>query len=312
MTMTPSQARIIDPVLSNVAQGYQNAQMVGMALFPYVPVNQRGGKIVQFAKEHFRLYSTARAPGASTKRVEFGYGSSTYALVQHALEGKVPFELMDEANAVPGINLARRSVMGVQDIIALDLEYAQAVLATTLGNYAVANRTTLSGTSQWSDYSGTSDPTTNIETAKEQVRSQIGLRANTVLLSAQAFKACKQHPKILDRIKYTGRDYVTPDLLAALWDVDRVVVGDAVYEDATGALADVWGKHAVVAYTTTAGLADMGTPTYGYTYRLGGFPLVEVPYMDRNQKSWLYPVTDEVAPVIAGASGGYFIQNAVA
>ncbi|MCV6900986.1 major capsid protein, partial [Escherichia coli] len=70
---------------------------------------------------------------------------------------------------------------------------------------------------QWSDYSGTSNPSKDIETAKEAIRAQIGRQGNTVILSAQAMKACRQHPSIVDRIKYTGRDVVTADLLAALW-----------------------------------------------------------------------------------------------
>ena len=68
----------------------------------------------------------------------------------------------------------------------------------------------------------------------------------------------------------------------------------------------------VIAYTELGGLAAMGAPTFGYTYRLTGYPMVEAPYYDRNAKSWVYPVTDEVAPVIAGASAGYLISAAVA
>ena len=53
-------------------------------------------------------------------------------------------------------------------------------------------------------------------------------------------------------------------------------------------------------------------PSYGYTYQLRGYPIVELPYEDRNPKSWIYPVTDEVQPVIAGAEAGYLISAAVA
>ncbi len=79
-----------------------------------------------------------------------------------------------------------------------------------------------------------------------------------------------------------------------------------------GALVDVWGKFVVAAYTEIASLADLGTPSYGYTYRLEGYPVVEQPYQDRNAKSWVYPVTDEVSPVMAGADSGYLISAAVA
>jgi len=310
--MTASQARVIDPILTNIARGYKNAEFVGGALFPRVDVPQRGGKIITFRKEDFRLYNTGRAPGANTKRVQYGHDGAPYALEQHALEGQVPFEIMQEASRVPGIDQARVAVMKTQNIIALRLEKAAADLATNAANYAASNKVTLSGTSQWSDYSGTSDPSLDVEAGKEAVRAKTGKQANTVVLGAAVFSKLKYHPKILDRLKYTGRDNVTTDLLANLWEVDRVLVGRAVYADAADAFVDVWGKFVVVAYTETAGLADMGVPTFGYTYALTGAPFVEQPYQDRNAKSWIYPVTDEVAPVIAGAEAGYLISAAVA
>jgi len=310
--MTAGQARVIDPILSTVAQGYQNAELVGNALFPVVPVDQRGGKIISFGKEDFQLYNTGRAPGAKTSRVQFGHAAGSYALEQHSLEGLVPFEILQEANQVPGIDYSKVAVMKTQNIIALRNEKAQADLATNAANYAASNKTTLAGTSQWSDYTGTSNPSKDIAAAIEVVRSKVGKRANTVLISASVFAALKNHPLIIDRIKYTGRDVVTVELLASLWDVKRVVVGDAVYADDAGTFSDIWGKYVVVAYTETGTLQDMGLPSYGYTYRLRNNPAVEMPYQDRNQKSWVYPVTDELSPVIAGALAGYLISAAVA
>lgn len=310
--LTAAQARVVDPVLTTVAQGYKNADMVGSTLFPYVPVEQRGGKIIAFGKEDFALHSGARAPGGNTRRVQFGYGSQSYALEQHALEGVVPFELMQEANQVPGIDLGRNAVARVQNIIALRLEKAQADLATTAGNYAASNKNTaLAGSTLWSDLTN-SDPISNVETGKDAVRAQIGRYPNTIVIGAQVMKSLRQHAKIIDRVKYTGRDVPTAELLAALFGVERVLVGGAVYSDATGAMVDVWGKNVVLAYTDTSGIADAGSPSFGYTYRLNGAPMVELPYQDRNAKSWVYPVTDEVSPVIAGAGAGYLISGAVA
>lgn len=312
ITMNTAGARVIDPILSTVAQGYQNAEFVGMNLFPYVPVGQRGGKIITFGKEDFVLYNTARAPGANTKRIQYGYSGSPYALEQHSLEGLVPFEFMQEAANVPGIDLGRGAIVKVQNIIGLRLEYAQAVLATNAANYAASNKVTLAGTSQWSDFtSGVSDPANDIGAAKEAVRAKIGKRPNIVVMGAAVFEKLRLHPKIIDRIKYTGRDSATPELLAQLFGVKKVVIGDAVYDNA-GTFTDVWGKFVVVAYTELSGVAEMGTPAYGYTYRLNGYPSVEQPYEDRNAKSWIYPITDEVSPVIAGATAGYLISAAVA
>ena len=311
--LSVSQARVIDPILSTVAQGYKNSDAVGYYLFPYVPVGQRGGKIITFGKEDFALYNTVRAPGTATKRVQYGYSGDSYALESHALEGLVPNEFAEEAAAVPGINLASTAITKTQNVISLRLEYLQAQMATTAATYAASNKITLAGTSQWSDLtSGVSDPVKDIGIAKEAVRKQTGRRPNTVVMGPAVFEMLKMHPKIVDRIKYTGRDVATEELLASLFGVRQVKVGDMVYTDAANVVQDVWGKYVVVAYTETSSLAEAGTPTYGYTYRLNSYPLVRQPYEDKNANSWIYPVADEVMPVIAGASAGYLISAAVA
>lgn len=144
------------------------------------------------------------------------------------------------------------------------------------------------------------------------MRRKIGKRPNTGVIGAAVFAALKQHPKVIARTVYTGRDVPTIDLLASFFGLDKLVVGDAVYADDAGAFVDVWGKDIVLAYTNVGTVASQGEPSYGYTYQLGGYPIVEVPYYDRSAKSWVFPVTDEVAPVIAGPDAGYLISNAVA
>lgn len=307
--MTPGQARVIDPILTTAAQGYQNNQMIGTALFPIVPVDQRGGKIITFGKEDFMLYNTGRSPGANTKRVSYGYAGDPYALEQHALEGQVPMEYMQDANAVPGIDAGRMAVMKTQNIIALSTEKQQADLATNASNYAASNKATLSGTDQWDN--DASKPSSAVSDAIDTVRSKVGKRANTVILGPEVFSALKNHPAIIDRIKHTGRDVVTAELLASLWDVRRVLVGDAVYASDAGEFSDVWGKSVIVAYTEVGSLQDMGLPSYGYTYQLRGFPIVEETYYDKPAKSWIYPVTDERKPVIAGALAGFLFSAVV-
>lgn len=307
--MTPGQARVVDAVLTTAAQGYQNAELVYPMLFPVVSVAQRGGKIITFGKEAFRIYNTGRSPGQNTKRIQIGYAGASFSLEQHALEGLLPMEIQEDAQAAsPGIQLASGTVMTTQDIIQLRTEYAAAALATDVNNYAVSNKLVLAGNTKWTDAAGT--PTKDVEAAKEAVRSQTGRRPDTAVISAKAFAAVKQHPSILERIKYTGRDSATPELLAALWGLKSVAVGDAIYEDNTGTLQDVWGGDVVLSYSAIGSVADRGRPTYGYTYRLTGYPIVEQPYYDRPSKSWVYPVTDELQPVIAGSGAGFLIKGA--
>jgi hypothetical protein len=310
--MNNAQARLIDPILTSIARGYSNNEFVGSILFPTVPVTARGGKIIQFGKEAFMLYATGRSPGQNTKRVTFGYAGSNFTLEQHALEGVLPMETRAEASAVPGIDLGQITVRSVQDIIERRKEKAQADIARNAANYAASNKVTLSGSSQWNDYSGTSDPVGNIEAGKEVVRQKIGKKANVAVIGALVFSALKNHPKVVDRMKYTGRDVATPELLASLFGLDKVVVGEAIFADDAGNFADIWGRDVVLAYVELGSLADKGKPSYGYTYQLEGYVQVEEPYYERNPKSWIYPVTDELAPVMAGADAGFLISNAVA
>lgn len=306
MTMNPNEVRVIDPILSTVANGYQHTEHVGHTLFPRVPVGTTGGQVLEFGKESFKLYKTRRAPGTNTRRIQFGYLGKPFNLVQDALENQVPREYLRDAAKVPGVDLGIRAVKGTMSALSLNLEYDQAQLATNAANYDNDHKITLAGADKWSD--ATSDPVGDIEAAKEAVRSTIGFRPNTLLLSAQAFGALKNHPDILERIKYTSRDAVTADLIANLWEFKKVVVGDAVTFDDGGAGVDVWGNNAILAYVPTnpSGLEE---PSFGYTYTMEGHPLVEKPYYDNSAKSWIYPVTYERVPVLTGILSGFLIIN---
>lgn len=309
--MTPGAARVIDPILTEVARGYRsNASPVANLLFPTVPVAQRGGRIITFGPDDFRVVNTARAPGANTERIQFGYASGNFSLVDYSLEAAIPVELMQEAMAVPGIDLQAMSVRKVRNMQALELEVQAATLARTAASYAAGNKTQLSGTSQFSHAS--SDPFATIETGKEAIRAAIGVRPNVLVLAPAVLNKVRSHAKVLDRIT-TSRDRPPATLaqLAALFEVDQVVEAGAISHNGT-AFSDVWGKDALLAYTVPASLAEMGSPNYGYTYQLDGMPMVEEGYYDRNSKTWYYPVTDARQVVLAGATAGYLIQDAVA
>lgn len=310
--MSNSQARVVDPILSTVAQGFSQSDLVASALFPSVAVSQRGGRILQFSKESFMLYNGVRSPGENTKRLRFGYSGAPFTLVDYSLEALVPVETEQEAMAVPGIDLAANAINVVSTSMATWLEKASADIARTAASYGSNNKTTLSGTSQWSDFSGTSDPIKDIEAAKNAVRTQIGKKPNTVVLGSAVMAYVRQHPKIVDRMKYTGRDVATAEILASLFGVDRVLEGSAIYSTDAGVITDIWGKDVVLAYTNTGTAQSGGLPSYGYTYTLQGYPQVEEPYYDRSAKSWVYPVTRVEAPVMASSSAGFLIVNAVA
>lgn len=303
-------AAVIDPILSTHARGYRNSEFVGHLLFPRVSIPNRSMHVLKFGKEDFRMVNTRRAPGADKKRIDVGYAADVVSLVQNALEGKVPAELLEEAAKVPGINLGRNAINQVMNIIDLGHEYEGAQLARTAANYATSNRVTLAGSDRWT--SATSTPDTDVDEAKDVIRRMIGRYPNTLVVGPSAFKALKRHPKIKEQFKYTSSASITVDMLATYFDLDRVIVGKAVYlpdgAADSSAASDVWGDDAVLAYVPATG-DDFMVPAYGYTYELNGYPQVRTPYFWEPNDSWIYPTTAERRTYLTGAEGGFLFQN---
>lgn len=308
---TPAQARVIDPILTAVARGYRSPKAsVANVLFPIVQVGARAGRILSFGPDDFRLVSTARAPGSNTKRVQFGYSDEKYSLVDHRLEGAVPVELMQEADAVPGIDLSSMAVRRVLNLMALEREYQASRLARDDTKYGAGNKVTLSGTSQWSNPA--SDPFTDINEGKEAIRAQTGEKPNVLTLGPKVLSALRSHPKILDRLSTASdRPPATIQQLQDLFELQQIVEGEAVYHDG-GQFQDVWGKDAILAFTTPVSMQEMGSPNFGYTYQLEGGPTAEEAYLGKNENTWYYPVSDAYQPVFTGPSAGYLFKNAVA
>lgn len=304
--MKPSAVRVVNPILTTHVQGYKQPGMIGEALFPRVPVEVSGGQILEFGKEAFKLYNARRAPGAGTKRIQFGYLGKPFALLNDALEAPVPREYLRDASQVPGIDLGTRAVNLVMRSILLGQEVDQAALALDASLYDANHKTALLGADKWSDPA--SKPIAQMEDYREAVRASTGVYPNVLALSAQAFSALSTNEQLLAKFQYTSPDSLTPEMLARLFKVEKVVVGEAVSADDAGAFTDVWGNNAVLAYVPQHP-SGMEEPSYGYTYTMMGHPLVEEAYYDNNAKSWIYGVGFERAPVLSGISAGFLIQN---
>lgn len=304
MNMSLSQARVVDPVLSTHVRGYRQQDRVGHLLFPTVEVGVAAGKVIEFGKESFMLYNARRAPGAATKRIEFGYEGKPFALVQDSLESKVPREFARDAAAVPGIDMGMRATNTVMNSLTLTLEYDQATIATTPANYGDNNKVVLVGSSQW-DHAD-SDPISQVTAARQRIRTSCGVYPNTLVLGPKPYAALKHNAAI--RQNFRNVDLITAELLAKLLELDQVVEGRSVTSNDQGVFQDVWGNYAILAYAprNPGGFEE---PSYGYTYTMKGNPFVEAPYWDNSHKSWIYGVTYERAPVLAGVDAGYLFQS---
>lgn len=304
-------AAVVDPILSTHARGYRNSEFVAQLLFPRVTIPNRSMRVIKFGKESFRMLNTRRAPGADKKRIQYGYASDAVSLIQDALEGVVPIEHQEEAMSVPGINMAEGAINMVLDVVDLNLEYDCAQLARNAAGYDANHKLALVGTARWTNAAST--PAKDVQAASEAIRRSIGRYPNTLLLGPNAANGLKNHASVKDQFKYTGRDSITTEMLAAFFDLKKVVVGKGVYLPETAAdsamATDIWGDDAILAYVPETGNTYQ-VPSFGYTYELAGYPQVNQPYFENSNDSWIYPTKVERRAYITGAEGGFLFQNA--
>lgn len=303
-----SKVRIVDPVLTTLARGYSNNEFVGSALFPEVAVEKEAGKVPQFGKEAFKIYTTERGLRAKSNVLQPETTDPLdYALTEHDISYPIDYREASE-DPMPRKQIATNKV---QSIIGLRKEFMQAALAQTAANYPSGSKIALATTACWSE--STSTPIANIETAKETIRTKTGKRPNTMILGATAFQVLKNHVSILDLIKYTRSGVVTPELLAALLGIENVQVGDAVYSTDADVFADVWGDNAILAYVPKK-LSDIPRnefePSFGYNFFKKDMPLVDV-YPGEGGKVEYVRSTDIFKSYIVGSDAGYFIENCV-
>lgn len=308
--MSNSQARQIDPIATEVVRGFEHPDFVGGELFPTVNVSQRGGKIIQFNRDSFRLYQTIRSPGSATKRLTFGYSGLPFSLEDHSLEAVVPFETEQEA-AVAGIDMAQGPLYECSNAMGLGLESQQAGIARTAASYQASNKIALTGVDRF-DTTTCNIPAV-IRAGREAVRAKIGKYPNICEIPAPVFEAMCDNSAARDQFKYTSPDSITPEMMARWLRIPKIVIGAAVYVDDSDVQQDVWGKDIVMAYVNVKPMEKRwaGSPSAFYTYNLRGYPMTETPYMERNIKSQVYPVTHARAPVGAGFDAAYLIQTVI-
>jgi len=176
----------------------------------------------------------------------------------------------------------------------------------------MTQNTTLSGTSQWSDYSN-SDPIADVRTARTTIHSATFKKPNTMILGKQVFDMLAEHPQIIERIKYSQLGVVTEELLARIFQVEKVLVGEAgsnsAVEGQTDSLSYVWGKHAVLAYI--APKVGIKTLTLAVTFTYGEREVKRWYEQDR-EGTYVRVGKDNYVQKIVAAGAGYLIKNAIA
>lgn len=298
---------VVDPVLSDVSVAYKNSTLINELLLPTFKVGKESGKYYKYDKSGFRRAKSRRAPGGKANEVGMSFTTDSFLTEDHALKEKIPFEIIDQAAEV--LDVETDATEFVTGLLQLDKE---AELASQMADTAViTNNVTLSGTDQWSDYEN-SDPIGDINTGITAVQSAIGIRPNTLVFGLAAWNVLISHPDIIDRIKYSQLGVATEELVARLFQVERVLVGGAQYDTAkegqTVSLGNIWGKHAWAVYVDpTPGQKKL---TLGYTFVYGQREVDK--WDDIDEKSRYVRASENYDQEFVAVEAAYLMKNVVA
>ncbi|MEC4750045.1 hypothetical protein [Methylomicrobium sp. Wu6] len=274
--MTTTAPFTIQPRLTQIAMAVKPEGMIADLVCPRIPVESEKfiySKLI--SSDLFSIPETEIGRKSLANEVEFGATDITDSILDYALDDFVPYRDTQTAQAA-GANIDPQSVAteGVALLLDLSREKRVSDLYFTLNNFDSTLRTTLSGTSQWSDYTN-SDPYTAIMAMFDLmlVRPNIGIfgRATWIKL--------RSHPKIIAAVLnasggqggLTATGVASKQAVADLLELDAIYVGESFYNAAkkgqTASYARLWGKHASFLRIdrNVRTVRGMAMPTFAFT-----------------------------------------------
>lgn len=269
---------VIIPSLAAIAVGYKQSNLIADQVLPRVPVNTQEFRYTKYGLgDEFQSPDTTVGRKSAPNQLEWGGTEATDKVVDQGLDAPVPnadIQAWEQARAAGSgyVSMAspeERATKLVMQSVQNRREYRAASLVFNASNYGSNNKSTLSGTSQWSDFTN-SDPLTAIMTAFDAMvmRPNIGVLGQAVATKLQ------MHPKICKAVfgNNTDAGIVPIAALARLLGLDDIYVGGGWINTAApgqaASLSRAWGKYAAFLYRNME--ADTaGGITFGFTAQWG-------------------------------------------
>lgn len=309
---TMTDVRAVDPVLTNMLEGYMNedSRFVAQGAFPPVPVSSSQGTYYVFDEKYWMADDAdERAWGSDYPEGGFGMSTDTYSTVQYASSHSVPDEV--EADNQAPMSVVQAGAERLAHILMIRKERlfaAAAFGASAWGTTATGDTTS----DKWSTYS-TSDPVGDVRTAKRAISQAIARYPNKFICGEIVFDKLINHPDLIDRIKYTARATVTTmeAALAAVLGVDQLLVATAIYNTAnegqTGSYSPIIDDDALLLYSPPS--PGLFVPAAGYCFHWapgGGLGSAGRYYDDGKDATVLKAKTQVDFEVVASAAGYEF------
>ena len=257
-----------DAVLTGVSVRYTNDELIADQVMPVVPVKKESDFYYKYTRD-WRLPQSKRAMGAEANEIDWNVSTDTYACEEYALKDLIPDRL--RANQDTPLNVDVDTTEYLTELIQVGREKRVADIAFAGATYGTQT-SALSGANQWDDYAG-SDPIGDVRSAKATVHAASGKMPNVMVVGIQVHLKLLDHPDILERIKYTQRGVITADILAALFEVDKYIVGKALYDSSLEGVAEnlgyIWGKNVALIYAEAS--PGIKKVSFGYQFQSRGF-----------------------------------------
>jgi hypothetical protein len=321
---TTRQVHVDRPLTAmSVAYMQEQSDFIADQVFPVVPVDKQSDLYYVYDKnDWFRDEAADRAPGTESAGGGYNLSTTPYSCRVVAYHKDIDDQTRD--NADDGIDLERDATEFSTHKILLRRErnWATNFFGTGIWGTDITGVASAPGAGQtihWSNYT-TSDPVTDIETGKRTIKINTGRTANTLVLGYDVFRFLKRHPTVRDQYKYVNSDVITAQMLARMFEVERVLVAGAVYatndEGATGAYDFVHGKRALLCHV--APRPGLLVPSAGYMFgwrgvsRGNGTTVAIKRFRMENLESDRVEAQAAYDPKVVGADLGYFWDAIVA
>lgn len=275
--MPTRQQTHIDRALTQISVAYMQEPSVYIAdkVFPVIPVNKQSDRYFRYLKEDwFRDEAEERALGTESAGGDYEIDNTpTYFCRKYAYHKDVFEE--DRANSDDPLTPDEDATEFVTDKLLLRREIAWATQFFTTGIWGTEWTGKAADNATNKEFQYFSNPQSNpigfITNRATDMQEATGKRPNKLVIGQRVFDALKNHPAILDRIKYTQKGVVTIDLLATLFEVDQVLIAGAIKNTAAKKQAAnmefIFGSNALLCYTTNKPSLKKATAGYIFAWK---------------------------------------------
>jgi hypothetical protein len=230
---------IVAGPLADVSIAYRNRDYIADRVFPILDGSDPKAKITKYLKgAWFRDEAGIRAAGTRARRGGYPMTSVSISTDEYAFAKEVTDEdrRFAKSKNSPALQPDQDAIEFSTDKVDLkkEINVATAIKGAT---WVDGNANGEDAAGLWAAADSTNTFLVDIAAGKKAIQGATGVDPNCLIIDYATYLALKEASVIAEKIKYVQKNVVTADLLAALCELEEVLVGKAIYssDDETAA-----------------------------------------------------------------------------